>query len=38
MFVTLKGMKYFYSHIYLEIFKDYCKHMINTFLKYVGMH
>jgi len=38
MFITIKGMKYFNLHIYLEFFEEYYNLMINTFLTYVGMY
>jgi len=38
MFVIIKGIIYFYLHIYLEVFAEYYNHMINTFLTYVGMY
>jgi len=38
MFMTTKGIKHFYSHIYLDLSSGYYSYMINKFLLHVGMY
>jgi len=38
MFMTTKGIKHFYLHIYLDLSSKYYSYMIDTFLLYIGMY